>query len=545
MVARELPVERALRSLGGSAVLVLLDAGTRSGIQLYEFVDARVREVRVRAPYAGVVVIAAGEINARLLPPRTWLIAGEQGPIDVASMVWTVTEHRLAHEDVYRTWPLATPNPRGSRRKRPRARISHAVPNFNVRHPGMLVPIARTASALGAPAVCEISPQEALTYYDEAGGSRDHRLRVRAVLSRLREDVDLVAETTGCDLRLHLDHCDDAELIVFALGVGFDSIMADGSACSLAMNVRFTRRAVELAAAYGVPIEGEVGSMDPHGRRKTSRTTLEDLRAFVEQTRVQYVGVNVGQVHGSDYGYRRSCRAISDLDDLERMHGGDDPLSLFRACAELDAALARRSVSPHNPDRRCLRRIRERLVEEPCTPAEDVLGDAYASVAVACWSLLGRLERQWQLHRLAVARRKATLHRSVVRGGAPLEAAGERPRFVDLELLRQASAALADTGARLVLHGGSSIPFDDLRLLVPTGVARVNVGSRPFGAFVRALAARCPDPAALRLTEAWDVVRFLGEYAADWREWLATPPPFLCAYEDELRRRYFMPLRAG
>jgi fructose/tagatose bisphosphate aldolase len=542
VIARELPVERALRSLGGGcAVLVVVDAGTRCGVPLRDFIDRRVRDLRGHAPYAGVAVIAGSEVNVRLLPPRTWVIAGDRRPVDVAPMVRAVLENREAHEEVFGAWPPAAAHPRATRRARPLGAITRTVPNFNVRHPAMLVPVARTASAVGMPVVCEISPQEALTYYEDGGGTGDHRRRVRAVLSRLREDVDLVVEATGCELRLHLDHCDDPELIVFALGTGFDSIMADGSARSLALNVRFTRHAVEQAAAFGVPVEGEVGSMDPHGRRKTSRTLLEDLRTFVEGTGVDCVGVNVGQVHGSDYGYRRSQRAIRDIDDLERTHGGDDPLSLYLACSELDAELAVRSVAAHHADRRCLQRTRERLVEEPHTPAHEVVRDAYASVAVACWSLLARLEERWQERRLAVATRRTALCRSVTLGGGWLET-GREQRFLDLDLLRQASAAVADTGARVVLHGGSSIAYDELRLLPALGVARVNVGSRPFAGFLRALTARCPEPAAFQPTEVWDVVRFLGEHAADWRDWLGSPPSFLPGYEDELRRRYFDPL---
>jgi fructose/tagatose bisphosphate aldolase len=541
VVARDVSVERVLRSVGSdAAVLVIVDAGARYGLTLHGYIDQQVDRVRERAPYAGVAVIAGADVNVRLLPPRTWVVAGDRWPVDVGPMIQAVLENREAREDVFSRWPEATPFPPGARQARRRPRVGHTVPNFNVRHPAMLVPIARVASALATPVFCEISPQEALTYYHDARGTRDHRRRVRTVLGRLREDVDLVAKATGCDIRLHLDHCDDPELIVFALGVGFDSVMADGSARSLAMNVRFTRRAAEIACQYGVPVEGEVGSMDPHGRRKTSKTLMQDLRTFVEETRVPYVGLNVGQVHGSDYGYRRSRRAISDIDDLERVHGGDDPLSLYRAGADMDAELASRGVAAHHPDRQSLLRIRERLVEEPSTTAQEVLSEAYASVAVACWSLLARLEHAWQRRRLAVAARKSALYGSVIVGAPRLEAAPERDRYLDLDLLRQASEAVAQAGTRIVLHGGTSIAYDDLRLLRSLRVARVNVGSGPFAAFLRALQARSPDPVAIG--DVWDVVRFLDEYASDWRDWLERPRSFLGAYEDELRRRYFVPL---
>jgi fructose/tagatose bisphosphate aldolase len=551
VVARDQSLQRALRSLGGGVLLVLLDAGTRSGIRLVDFVREAVRAVRAQSEYPGVVVLAGSHVNPRLLPPRTWLVrdADFLAPpagccaVDLAPVVQAVLDDRETRESAYAAWPQAAPQRPPAHAARRRDRIPCTVPNFNVRHPAMLVPVARVARSLGMPAVCEISPQEALVYYEAEGGTIDHGRRVRAALSQLRADVDLVAEATGCDLRLHLDHCDDAELIVFALGVGFDSIMADGSDRSLAMNVRFTRRAVEHAAPYGVPVEGEVGSMDPEGRRKTSRTLLDDMRTFVDETGVNYVGLNVGQVHGSDYGYRRARRAIHDIDDLEHARGGDDALGLYDACADLDAELAARRVATQRPDRRCLLCIRERLVEEPGTPAATVMREAYTSVGAACWPVLAQLERTWQERRLAVARTKVALYQRVTPGGVSLDTDDPAPRYLDLDLLRQATAAVAATGARIVLHGGSSIVYDDLRLLAGAGVARVNVGSGPFAAFVRALTRRCPDIRAGGRMDVWEVVRFLGEHAADWRNWLDDPPPFLSAFEEEVRRRYFAPLR--
>jgi fructose/tagatose bisphosphate aldolase len=542
VIVLDRPVERALRPPGRDAVLIVVDAGTRAGTQLADFVDTRVHQIRLHAPYAGVLALAGSCLDARLLPPRTWLAAGEGRGLDAAAMVRAVLDDRDDRDELCWHWPLATAFHGGSRRDRYRTPIAHTMPNFNIRHPAMLVPIARVAGALGTPAVCEVSPQEALTYHLADGGTQDYRRHVRSALCRLREDVDLVAEATGCDLRLHLDHCDDPELIVFALGIGFDSIMADGSAHSLAMNVRFTRRAVELASAYGVPVEGEVGSMDPEGRRKTSRTLVEDIGMFVARTAVHYVGINVGQVHGSDYGYRRARRALSDIRDLEGTHGGDDVLSLYRACGELDGELAAGYVAAHHPDRRCLRQIRERLADQPGVPAETVLSNAYASVGVACWGLLARLERAWCQRRLEVAAAKVALHGGVASDTGSFNPDPGPGRLLDFGLLRQAKAKLAGTGARVVLHGGSSIGFDELNLLPAAGVARVNVGSRPFRAFLRAISNRSGNPVPDGSVEVWEVVRFLGEHASDWRSWVQAPPVFLAGFEDELRRRYFAPL---
>src|SRR5262249_49461496 len=114
------------------------------------------------------------------------------------------------------------------------------------------------------------------------------------------------------------------------------------------------------------------------------------------------------------------------------------------ACTELDADLGAAGVAAHHPDRRCLLRIRERLVDEPGTPAQEILGEAYASVAVACWTLLARLEHAWHVRRLAVVARKSALHSTVAPRSGWLAGRHEPMRFLDFDLLRQAIAAVAD-----------------------------------------------------------------------------------------------------
>jgi fructose/tagatose bisphosphate aldolase len=544
VVAVELSLAAALESVGeASAVLVVADAGARSGPKLKDFVDATVRRVRSLSAHVGVGVVAGAPFNADLLPARTWLLGATTRPADVLAMAEAVGDHRGDHVEALRRWPRpAAAGPR-SRRRPAAAAWRGAIPNFNVRHPGMLVSICRVAASAGTPVACEISPQEALAYFQNENGRRDHASRVRDVLGQLRDDVDFVRAALGCDVRLHLDHCDDPDLIVHALDAGFDSIMADGSGQSLSANVRFTRRAAALAGALGVAVEGEVGSLDPDGRRKTSKTLLADVRTFVEETGVDYLGVNVGQVHGSDYAYNRSRRALREIAELELTHGRHDVASLYRACCELDRTLAARGLRPQHGDRRCVQMVRSRLIDQQGSSIDAVLHDAYGMVASSSWPLVARLEHLWNEHRTALSARKARLYRDV----APAEVGlgGERGRFryLDLDLLREVHAAVAGTRTRVVLHGGSSIPLDDLRLVGSCGVARVNFGSRPFAAFVEALSARCPTGApAPGQAQLADVVRFLGEHGSDWRDWCRTPPGFLEPYQEELRRTYFAPL---
>jgi fructose/tagatose bisphosphate aldolase len=543
VTAADLSIAAALESAGeAGAVLVVVDAGARSGTTLKDFVDETASRIRSLSSHVGIGVIAGAPFNADLLPARTWLLSPASRPADVQALVAAVRAHRGDHVEALRRWPRPALNGRPPRQPAAGA-WPGAIPNFNVRHPGMLVSIGRVAASMGTPVACEISPQEALAYFPNGDGRRDQAARVRAVLAGLRADVDFVTAATGCDLRLHLDHCDDPDLIVHALDVGFDSIMADGSDQSLSANIRFTRRAAAVAGEFGAAVEGEVGSIDPDGRRKTSKTLLADVRTFVEATGVQFLGVNVGQVHGSDYAYNRSRRALREIAELELTHRAPDAASLDRACRELDGTFAARGLRPEHADRRCVQTVRDRLIREPDASPDELLQDAYGLVASSSWHLVARLEQRWNEHRAALAARKARLYRDVAPPDISLDGEPARHRYLDLALLQEIQAAVTGTRTRVVLHGGSSIPYDDLRLVGRCGVARVNFGSRPFAAFLDALSARCPAAAAASGPALLpDVVRFLSDYGADWRDWCRTSEGFLDPYEEELRRTYFAPL---
>lgn len=544
VVAADLSVERALRAAGeAAAALLVVEAGSRAGVELEDLVRDQVAWVRALSPHVGVAVVTDAAFDPRLLPPRTWLLTPRHRPADVAAMVAAVAEHRADHHLALRPWPDAGAPAPAARRPAGTGPWPGAIPNFNIRHPGMLVSIARVAVSLDTPVVGEISPQEALLYYRSGAPAGDHRAHVREVLTRLRSDVDFVREATGADVRLHLDHCDDPDLIVHALRSGFDSIMADGSGHPLGTNIRFVQRAVAHASEFGVPVEGEVGSIDPHGRRDTSKTEPADARTFVERTGVHHLGINIGQVHGSDYDYARSRRALRDIAELDRTHGREDVPSLYRACAELDETLALEGVRAAHPDRRCLHATRDRLISRDYGSLDELLAGAYSLVPAASGTLVAELERRWNRRRLAVATRRARLYAALAPGEVGIGRDRERLRFVDLDLLREVGAAIAGTGARLVLHGGSSIPHGDLRLLGRCGVARVNFGSRPFAGFVHALAARRRGGAAgSRPATLRSVVRFLDEHGSDWRDWTRTSERFLDAYDEELRRTYFTAL---
>ena len=57
---------------------------------------------------------------------------------------------------------------------------------------------------------------------------------------------------------IHLDHGSHAEVLE-AIRLGFDSVMYDGAHLPFEENIRSTRRLVEIAHEFGLPVEAELG----------------------------------------------------------------------------------------------------------------------------------------------------------------------------------------------------------------------------------------------------------------------------------------------
>ena len=73
------------------------------------------------------------------------------------------------------------------------------------------------------------------------------------------ELVKTLARDASVPVALHLDHCSDYDTILAAIHAGFTSVMADGSALPFDENVAFTKSVVDVAKAFEVDVEGELG----------------------------------------------------------------------------------------------------------------------------------------------------------------------------------------------------------------------------------------------------------------------------------------------
>lgn len=98
---------------------------------------------------------------------------------------------------------------------------------------------------------------------------------------------------------IHLDHGGSVELVRRCLDAGFDSVMIDASEKPFEENVETTCKVVEMAKAYGVPVEAELGYVAKLGQEQGGGfTTPEDAKRFVDATGVDSLAVAIGSAHG-------------------------------------------------------------------------------------------------------------------------------------------------------------------------------------------------------------------------------------------------------
>jgi len=117
--------------------------------------------------------------------------------------------------------------------------------------------------------------------------------------------VKEVADSLDRNVALHLDHCNNIEIIKKAIDAGFTSVMYDGSALEFEENVANTKTVCEMAHAKNVSVEAELGSLAlgehsnetdiDHGQAYTDPANAKE---FVERTGVDALAVSIGTVHG-------------------------------------------------------------------------------------------------------------------------------------------------------------------------------------------------------------------------------------------------------
>jgi fructose-bisphosphate aldolase, class II len=204
------------------------------------------------------------------------------------------------------------------------AENGYGIPAFNVNNLEQVQAVMTAADEVGAPVILQAS-----------AGARKY-----AGEAFIKHLIQAAIETwPHVPLVMHQDHGQSPEVCQGAIGLGFSSVMMDGSLqadgktiASYDYNVEVTRKVVDMAHALGVTVEGELGCLgsletmkgdkeDGHGTDATM--TLEQLLTdpeqaadFVKRTQLDALAIAIGTSHGA---YKFTRKPTGDILAIERI----------------------------------------------------------------------------------------------------------------------------------------------------------------------------------------------------------------------------------
>jgi ketose-bisphosphate aldolase len=200
-----------------------------------------------------------------------------------------------------------------------------AIPAFNIPYLPMLEPVVRAVVDQNSFALIETARLEWIKF--EAGGPE--------VIAK-----EFFRWQVADHIRLHLDHVpvidedgqrvDYLGIIQQAIGLGYHSVMIDGSRLALDENIAATRQVAELAHKAGIPCEAELGAVLGHEAGPLPSydelfasgkgfTKVEEARRFVSESDCDWLSVAIGNIHGAvseGYKDRKKVAARLDLEHL-------------------------------------------------------------------------------------------------------------------------------------------------------------------------------------------------------------------------------------
>jgi fructose-bisphosphate aldolase class II len=214
-----------------------------------------------------------------------------------------------------------------------RAQQEHfAIGAFNANTLEQVQAIAQAAQAETAPALIQISHRALLHI-----GSGNATLGLRYIA----EIGKIAAQSVAVPIGLHLDHATEDE-VMQAIGLGFTSVMFDGSELSFEKNIERTIKLRELAHSLDVCIEAEMGEVpraDPSGQidEVLELTRPEEAAEFVKATGIDSLAIALGSVHAI-----RQKTVEIDLDRLQAIRAVVEiPLVLHGSSGVTDEHIAK------------------------------------------------------------------------------------------------------------------------------------------------------------------------------------------------------------
>lgn len=186
----------------------------------------------------------------------------------------------------------------------------------------------RNGYAVGAFNMHNEETTEALVWAAERAGAPVFLQVGRAIIPhmgirRAFEMTQRIAERSNAKHVIHLDHGSWDE-VMEAIRLGFTSIMYDGAHLPFEENISTTRAVVEIAHAFGIPVEAELGRIPDVGETVNWAdyyTDVEEARRFAAETGIDYLAISVGIVHGVIAGVTPEPISIPRIHEIREATG--------------------------------------------------------------------------------------------------------------------------------------------------------------------------------------------------------------------------------
>ncbi|MEM6716605.1 MAG: class II fructose-bisphosphate aldolase [Cyanobacteria bacterium P01_D01_bin.6] len=207
-------------------------------------------------------------------------------------------------------------------------KYAYAVGAFNLYNLEGAKAVVNAAEADNSPAIIQILPH-ILKY----GGPPLMALFLEA------------ADSARVPMSVHLDHCEEPDVIETALEAGIQSVLADGSKYSYQENLAFTREMTVLAHAKGATVEAEIGRISGTedgmtvAEKEAKMTDPDQAKEFVAASRVDFLAVTIGNVHGQYYSEPRL-----DFNRLAQVRQRLDIPLVLHGASGLPALMIQRSI---------------------------------------------------------------------------------------------------------------------------------------------------------------------------------------------------------
>jgi len=199
------------------------------------------------------------------------------------------------------------------------------IPAFNIPYLPMIEPVVRGLRDTGSFGLVQVARLEWKKFESKS-------------LRTVRDEYEIVKDERYT--RLHVDHVpvidedslyvDYEATIAEAIHLGYESVMVDGSRLPLNDNIAATAKVVDIACSAGAAVEAELGAILGHEAGPlppydelfstgSGFTDPDETRRFVKETKVDWLSVSIGNIHGAISGAAKSQKKIQARLNIEHL----------------------------------------------------------------------------------------------------------------------------------------------------------------------------------------------------------------------------------